>query len=81
MGLENTPSDSLCLPSRLEFSWDLKNAPWIDGCGPQDEHANTVKGWSDVHDLLDNKNLNMTLLQLRETMLRSQVYKHSHNAA
>jgi len=53
-----TKSSGLSLPSRPRFTFDLKTVPWTDGKGPQDEYADNVKEWCDLHDILPENNPN-----------------------
>ena len=40
------------MPSRPKYSWDIKNVPWTDGKGNQDECAESVELWTAFHDAL-----------------------------
>ena len=45
-------------PSRPNFHWDLRNPPWTDGRGPQEQYFNAVKLWKQFHDQLPEGNSN-----------------------
>ena len=72
MGPGPSPSSSGNLPSRPKFKWDIKNVPWTDGKGPQEEYAEEVKAWFAFHDLLPDTNSNKLDKKLRGTILKSQ---------
>lgn len=79
MGPEPSSSPSGNLPSRPKFKLDLKNVPWTDGKGPQEEYAEEVKAWSAFHDLLPDTISNKLDKKLRGTIpniesLNSQCY-------
>ena len=67
--------------SRPKFQLDLRTAPWTDGRGPQDEYADAVDRWCDMHDLLDEKNPNKLSAELRGTMLWSQLVGRAKDVA
>ena len=71
MGADGTSTDKSM--SRPKFQWELRTAPWTNGRGPQDEYADAVDRWCDMHDLLDEKNPNKLSDELRGTMLWSQL--------
>ena len=67
-------SSSAALPSRPRFSWDIKNVPWTDGKGNQEEYAKAVELWNAFHNKLTDSNSNKIPADLRGIMLQSQLY-------
>eukprot|EP00171_Calliarthron_tuberculosum_P022021 IDg22021t1 len=61
-------------PSRPKFSWDIRNVPWTDGKGSQDEYARSVSLWRKVHDMLPDTNANKIPAKLQGIMLQSQLF-------
>lgn len=53
------------VPSRLKFSWDIKNVPWTDGKGCQEDYSKAVDLWSKFHDRLPDSNSNKISKELR----------------
>ena len=70
----NPLNASAVLPSRPRFSWDLKNVPWTDGKGSQEEYAEAVRLWSALHDKLPDSSSNKIGSDIRGIMLKSQFY-------
>ena len=62
------------LPSRPRFSWDIRNVPWTDGQGNQEEYANSVKLWMKFHERLRNANPSKIPSDLQGIMLQAQLY-------
>jgi len=62
------------LPNRPRFSWDIRNVPWTDGKGSQEDYKNSVDLWSAFHDALPNTNANKLPIALRGIMLQSSLY-------
>ena len=62
------------LPSRPRFSWDVKNVPWTDGKGNQEEYATSVRLWNTFHDKFPDSNSNKIPVTLRRIMLQFQLY-------
>ena len=69
-----SPMNNSALPSRPKFSWDVKNVPWTDGKGNQEDYKDSVKLWSAFHDKLPVANANKIPDELRGIMLQSQLY-------
>lgn len=67
-------SSSAGLPSRPRFSWDIKNVPWTNGKGNQEEYAKAVALWDAFHNKLPDYNSNKISIELRGIMLHSQLY-------
>ena len=61
-------------PHRPKFHWDLKNAPWTDGRGSQEQYYNAVKLWKSFHDKLPEGNGNKIPANLQGLILQSQLY-------
>lgn len=66
--------DSTGLPNRPPFSWDIKNVPWTDGIGNQEEYSNSVALWNAFQNKLPDLNSNKIPSELRGIMLQSQLY-------
>ena len=62
------------LPSRPRFHWDIRNAPWRDGKGPQDEYCAAVKLWQFFQDNLEISSSNKIPQKLQGIVLLSQIY-------
>lgn len=62
------------VPSRPKFSWDIKNVPWTDGKGCQEDYSKAVHLWNKFHDRLPDSNSNKIPKELRGIMLQSQLY-------
>lgn len=62
------------VPTRPKFSWDVKNAPWTDGKGPQEAYYKSVVLWKAFHDKLPAANSNKIPLDLQGIILQSQLY-------
>lgn len=45
-------------PSRPKFCWTVKDTPWTDGRGNQEDYVNDVKLWKAIHDKLPSTNGN-----------------------
>lgn len=41
-------------PSLPRFHWEIRNAPWTDGRGPQDVYIAAVMVWKFLHGNLDH---------------------------
>ena len=64
-------------PTRPKFHWDLKNPPWTDGRGPQEQYYNAVKLWKSFHDKLPAGNSNKIPPNLQGLILQSQLYERA----
>lgn len=62
------------LPARPKFSWDLRNAPWTDGRGPQDGYYDSVLRWKAFHDKLPDTNSNKIPRELQGVVIQSQLF-------
>ena len=62
------------LPSRPCFSWDIRNVPWTDGKGNQEEYSNAVDLWNSFHNRLPDSDSNKIPKELRGMMLKSHLY-------
>ena len=67
-------SASADVPSRPKFSFDLRNPPWTDGRGNQEEYYRKVVAWKAMHDLLPADHNSKILPQLQGVILQSQLY-------
>ena len=67
------------LPSRPRFHCDIRNTPWTDGKGPQDEYFAAVKLWKFFHDNLEISNSNKIPQKLQGIVLLSQIYGRATN--
>ena len=65
---------SASLPTRPRFSWDIRNVPWTDGKGNQEEYAKSVDLWDAFHNRLPDSNSHKITAELRGIMLQSQLY-------
>ena len=65
---------SYSVPSRPRFTWDIRNVPWTDGKGNQDDYRRSVTLWSSFHDKLPDSNSNKIPRDLRGIMLQSQLF-------
>lgn len=61
-------------PCRPKFSWDSKNVPWTDVCGPENGYAESFELWSSFYDLLDDSNPNKISSRLRRIFLQFQLF-------
>ena len=61
-------------PSRPKFHWDVRNPPWTDGKGSQDQYFRAVKLWKNFHDKLPENNSNKIPKSLQGIILQSQLY-------
>ena len=68
------PASANALPNRPRYSWDIRNAPWTDGVGDQENYANAVSRWCAFHDSLPDTNSNKVLRGSRGLILQSQLY-------
>ena len=62
------------MPTTPRFSWDIRNIPWTDGKGNQEEYAKSVELRNAFHNKLPDSNSNKIPLALRGIMLQSQLY-------
>jgi len=53
---------------------DIRNVPWTDGKGNQEEYANSVSLWCAFHDKLPSSNSSKIPKELQGIMLQSQLY-------
>lgn len=70
----NSGANGSDLPSRPKFSWDLRNVPWTDGKGNQEQYAKNVELWVALHDKLPDSNNNKIPEALQGIMLQSQLF-------
>lgn len=74
MGSQQGFSSQGSIPTRPRFSWDLRNVPWTDGVGNQEEYHRSVMLWKKFHDALPDANGNKIPANLQGLMLQSQLY-------
>ena len=62
------------LPKGPRFSWDIRQVPWANGKGSQEDYVNAIKSRSSCHYKLPETNSNKMPKGLRRIMLHSDVY-------
>lgn len=62
------------LPTRPRCPSDIKNVPWSDGKGNQEEYSSSVALWNALHDNLPESNSNKIPSSLRGILPQSQLY-------
>ena len=65
------PESDSVRPTRPRFIWDMRTIPWTDGVGCQEEYAQSVELWEDMHDILEVTNHNRIAPKLRGISLKS----------
>ena len=62
------------MPSRHRFSSTLKDPPWTDGKGNQENYFKSVKQWKTFHERLPDDNNNKIGSTLQGMILQSQLF-------
>ena len=69
------------LPNPPKFHWDVRNPPWTDGRGVQENFYRAVVAWKKFHDELPNGHSHKIPSNLQGVILQSQLYDRAQDTA